>query len=202
LRGAHHGERAMSRERVLVLGLLGAGLLVASLALGAQKSEMTPLDIPMIGDIEMLKVGDKAPLFALEDLDGKTLDMAKEATTKVHLMVFWSIFCEPCKAEMPLIQRLYEENRDKGFEVVAVAMDGEPMKKSIQGLVKQQAYTFRVFIDKLAPDESFVAADPYGVAGTPTLYLVGRDGRVTFAEVGRASKETLEEAIRKAVGSP
>ena len=191
----------MRRERVVVLGLLSASLLVASLALGAQKSEMTPLDIPMIGDIEMLKVGDKAPLFVLEDLDGKVLDMAKDISAKVHLMVFWSIFCEPCKAEMPLIQRLFEEYRDRGFEVVAIAMDGEPMKKSIQGLVKQQGYTFRVFIDQLAPDESFVAADPYGVAGTPTLYVVARDGRVTFAEVGRASKETLEAAIQKALGS-
>jgi len=190
----------MSRTRVRVLAWVCASLMATSVALGAEKTEMTPLDIPMIGDIEMLKVGDKAPLFTLEDLNGKTLDMAAEVSQKVHLMVFWSIFCEPCKAEMPLIQRLYEDYRDKGLEIVAVAMDGEPMKKSIQGLVKQQGYTFRVFIDKLAPDESFVAADPYGVAGTPTLYVVGRDGKVSFAEVGRTPKETLEAAIQKAVG--
>ncbi len=192
----------MSKHRLHVLGLVCAALVAGSIAQGAEKkAEMTPLDIPMIGDIEMLKVGDKVPLFVLDDLEGKPFDLSKEISQKAHLMVFWSIFCEPCKAEMPLIQRLSEDYRDKGFQVLAIAMDGEPMKKSIQGLVKQQGYTFRVFIDKLAADESFVAADPYGVAGTPTLYLVGRDGRVAFAEVGRTSKEALEEAIQKALAA-
>jgi len=166
----------------------------------AEKNEMTPLDIPMIGDIEMLKVGDKAPAFTLEDIEGRNFDLAREAPQKVHLLVFWSIFCEPCKAEMPLIQRLYDKYRDKGFEVVAIAMDGEPMKKSIQGLIRQQGYTFRVFIDKLAPDESFVVADPYGVAGTPTLYLVDRTRHIVLAEVGQTPREVLEGAIRRALG--
>ncbi|GAB4250998.1 TlpA family protein disulfide reductase [Deferrisoma sp.] len=166
----------------------------------AQEKKLTPLDIPMIGDIEMLKPGDKAPDFALEDIEGRPFQLSKEAPNKVHLLVFWSIFCEPCKAEMPMIERLYEEYRDKGFEVIAVALDGEPMKKSIQGLVKQQGYTFRVFIDKLAPDESFVVADPYGVAGTPTLYLVGKDGKIAFAEVGLTDKEVLEAEVKKALG--
>lgn len=189
----------MRKLHLHVLGLVSALLTAGTLAWAA---DVTPLDIPMIGDIEMLKVGDKVPVFVLEDLDGKPHDLAEEIPRKVHLLVFWSIFCEPCKAEMPLIERLYLEYREKGFEVLAIAMDGEPMKKSIQGLISQQGYTFRVFIDKLAADESFLAADPYGVAGTPTLYLVGRDGRVAFAEVGRASKETLEEVIQKALGTP
>ncbi|MEW6487417.1 MAG: TlpA disulfide reductase family protein [Thermodesulfobacteriota bacterium] len=189
----------MRKQHLGILGLVSALLTAGALAWAA---DVTPLDIPMIGDIEMLKVGDKVPVFVLEDLNGKPHDLAEEIPRKVHLLVFWSIFCEPCKAEMPLIERLYQEYREKGFEVLAIAMDGEPMKKSIQGLVTQQGYTFRVFIDKLAADESFLAADPYGVAGTPTLYLVGRDGRVAFAEVGRASKETLEEVIQKALGTP
>ncbi len=188
-------------RRVVCLVLLGVVVMAAG-RVGAEppKKEMTPLDIPLIGDIEMLKVGDKAPAFRLEDLDGKPFDLTEEVGRKVYLLVFWSIFCEPCKAEMPLIQRLYEQYRDKGLEVLAIAMDGEPMRKSIQGLVRQLGYTFRVFIDKLAPDESFVVADPYGVAGTPTLYLVDRAGRIAFAEVGRTPKEVLEDAIRKALG--
>lgn len=186
----------MKIRRLSMFTLVAATLLVGGVALGEEKTEMTPLDIPMIGDIDMLKVGDSAPQFALEDIEGNTLDLAEAVPKKAHLLVFWSIFCEPCKAEMPLIQRLYEQYREKGFDVLAVAMDGEPMKKSIQGLVKQQGYTFRVFIDKLAADESFVAADPYGVAGTPTLYIVDKEGKIAFAEVGRTPKEVLEEAIQ------
>ncbi len=179
---------------VAVLWLCGA-------AVAADKPEMTPLDIPMIGDIEMLQVGSAAPAFILEDVNGVAYDFGAESQTKAHLLVFWSIFCEPCKAEMPLIQRLYEEFHDQGFEVLAVAMDGEPMKKSIQGLIKQQGYTFKVFIDKLAADESFVVADPFGVAGTPTLYVVAPGGKVVFARLGRTEKADLEAQIRTALGS-
>ncbi|MHB8764238.1 MAG: peroxiredoxin family protein [Deferrisomatales bacterium] len=189
------------KTRILrMVALAAAGVLAAGSSFGQQK-EMTPLDVPMIGDIQMLKVGDRAPQFVLEDVDGKSFDLAKESPKKVHLLVFWSIFCEPCKAEMPLIQRLYDENRAKGFEVLAIAMDGEPMKKSIQGLIKQHGFTFRAFIDKLAADESFVVADPYGVAGTPTLYVVGRDGKVAFADVGRTPKEAIEAAVQKALAT-
>ena len=189
-----------AKRKVLVHGLLAFAFLAAATVAGAaEQREMTPLDIPMIGDIEMLKVGDTAPVFVLPDLDGNPFDFGKEAPNHVHLLVFWSIFCEPCKAEMPLIQRMYDAYKDKGFSVVAIAMDGEPMAKSIRGLVRQQHYTFPVLIDKLAADESFVAADPYGVAGTPTLYLVDRNRKVVFAEVGRTSREALEAAIQKAL---
>lgn len=189
------------RRLGILLALVSAGTMIWGAAMGEEKKEMTPLDIPMIGDIQMLKVGDSAPPFSLEDLDGKPIVFEGGSSSTVRLLVFWSIFCEPCKAEMPLIQRLHEEYRGKGLQVIAVAMDGEPMRKSIQGLVKQQGYTFRVAIDKLAPDESFVAADPYGVAGTPTLYIVGKDGKITFAELGRTPREALEEAVEKALGA-
>ena len=189
----------MKVRRSVMKALICGVALAAGLAGEAAAKEMTPIDIPMIGDIEMLKAGDEAPDFTLNDLAGNSYTLSENTAGKAHLLVFWSIFCEPCKAEMPLIQRLYEEYNGKGLEVLSIAMDGGPMIKSIQGLVNQQGYTFPVFIDQLTEDEMFVAADPYGVAGTPTLYMVDQTGTITFSEVGRASKETLEEIVRKAL---
>jgi len=182
------GTKAWICGAALALGLAG----------GAAAKDMTPMDIPMIGDIEMLKVGDTAPDFTLTDIEGNSYTLS-EHNGKARLLVFWSIFCEPCKAEMPLIQRLYEEYKDRGFDVISIAMDGQPMVKSIQGLTKQLGYTFPVFIDVLTEDESFAVADPYGVAGTPTLYMLDAAGKVTFSEVGRVSKESLDEIVRKAL---
>lgn len=189
----------MRVQRNAVAAFVGACALALGVVSGAGGKEMTPIDIPMIGDIEMLKPGDVAPDFSLTDLEGNDYTLYEHLAGKAHLLVFWSIFCEPCKAEMPLIQRVYEEYRERGLEVLAIAMDGEPLAKSIQGLVKQQGYTFQVFIDQMTEDESFVAADPFGVAGTPTLYLVNQEGKITFAEVGRASKETLEKIVQQAL---
>ena len=162
------------------------------------KGEMTP--IPMISGIEMLKVGDTAPDFSVKDLEGAEFSMNKVlAEEKGVLIFFWSIFCEPCKAELPIIQELTEEYGDKGIAVVGVAIDGAPMKEAIQALISQENYTFRVLLDELTPDEYFVISDPYGVAGTPTLYFVDSQSVVQFAKVGRASKEEVETIFKQAL---
>jgi len=195
-------ESGMKTRWIGAMALLGALLGGAGSGFCEEKKhkEMTPrVSVPMIGGIQMKKVGDSAPLFSLDDLEGKPFDLARSVSEGPHLLIFWSIFCEPCKEEMPLIQRLFEQYKSKGFSVLAIAMDGEPMKKSIQGLVRQKGYTFRVFVEKLTKDETYVAADPYGVAGTPTLYLVDRSGKITLAEVGKTSKEVLERAVKKAL---
>jgi peroxiredoxin len=176
---------------------LAVFLVVRATAL-AQEKTMTPLStgIPMIEGIKMLEVGAQAPDFRIKDANGVTFHYAKEKGEKSVLMVFWSIFCEPCRAEMPFIQKMYEKYKGNGLDVVSIALDGEPLKNSIVGFIKQEGYTFRILIDELDTKEMFKAADPYGVAGTPTIYLLDKMGKVTLAKAGRMKEEELEKAIR------
>jgi peroxiredoxin len=169
----------------------------AGIAIGEEKV-MTPLSgaIPMIEGIKMLEVGDQAPDFRIKDANGGTFHFKAEKADKSVLMVFWSIFCEPCRAEMPFIQKMYEKYKENGLDVLSIALDGEPLKNSIVGFVKQEGYTFRILIDELDAKEMFKAADPYGVAGTPTIYLLDKTGKVTLAKAGRMKEEELEKAIR------
>lgn len=158
---------------------------------------MTPLSgVPTIEGIKPLEVGAAAPDFTVGDTEGGLFHFAEEAANKPTLLVFWSIFCEPCRIEMPIIQRLFEKHRDAGLSVLAIALDGAPMKNSIVGFVKQEGYTFRILIDELDAKEMFKVADPFGVGGTPTVYLVDRAGKVAFAKVGRFKEEDLEKAIQ------
>jgi len=166
----------------------------------AQEKEktMTPLSggIPMIEGIKMLEVGSNAPAFSVKDTAGAAYNFATGNGKKPILMVFWSIFCEPCRAEMPIVQKAHDKYKDAGLEVLAVALDGEPLKNSIVGFVKQEGYTFRILIDELDEKEMFKVADPYGVGGTPTLYLVDRGGKIALAKAGRLKEEELEKAIQ------
>ncbi len=172
------------------LGIVLAGTVSAP----AQEKDVTP--IPMIEGIKTLEAGTKAPEFTVKDLGGATYSIADEKGKNAVLLVFWSIFCEPCRFEMPVIQKLYEKYRGKGLDIVSVALDGEPLKGSIEGFVKQEGYTFRVLIDELDAKEQFKIADPYGVAGTPTLFLVDKSGTVALAKAGRLKEEELEKAIQ------
>ena len=178
----------------LCVGFLSAG----SVGVPAAEKEMTPLSggIPMIEGIKMLEVGARAPDFTVRDAGGVPFHYGEGTGKSPSLFVFWSIFCEPCRTEMPVVQKLHEKYKERGLDVLAVALDGEPLKNSIVGLVKQEGYTFRILIDELDEQEMFKIADPYGVAGTPTIYVVDREGKVVFARAGRVKEEDLDKALQ------
>ena len=163
----------------------------------AEEKAMTPLSggVPMIEGIKALEAGAAAPDFTIRNTEGTAFHLAEEMGKRPTILVFWSIFCEPCRVEMPIVQKLHEKYRD-ALSVLAVALDGEPLKNSIVGFVKQEGYTFTVLIDELDEKEMFKVADPYGVAGTPTIYLVDKGGKVALAKVGRFKEEDLEKAIQ------
>ena len=180
----------------IMVTLLMFSSVTVTVGLVFAQEEMTP--IPMISGIEMLKVGDQAPDFQVGDISGTDFSMKTTLdSSKGVLIFFWSIFCEPCKAELPVIQKLSKTYKEKGIEFVGVSIDGSPMKDAISAILKQEDYGFQALIDELNPDESFKVSDPYGVAGTPTVYIIDGSGVVRFAKVGRASEEELEEVIKQ-----
>jgi peroxiredoxin len=178
--------------------VLAAALFAASaLSALAQEKNMTPLDIPMIGDMQALKVGDDAPAFQAKDTEGK--DYAFSPKGNGCMLIFWSIFCEPCRAEMPLVQAMYDKYKGKGFEVVGVALDGD-LAENIRQFAKQGKYTFRIVLDQESAEGSLVIAESFMVPGTPTIYLINKEGKITFSKVGRVGEEELDKAILSAMG--
>lgn len=187
--------RAMA-ARVLIL----FAALLAAWTEGAlcQDKGVTPPSggLPAIGVFKMLDVGAVAPDFSIRDTEGVPYRLADELGKKNVLIVFWSIFCEPCRTEMPVIQKLYDRYKDHGLSVVCIALDGEALQSSIAGVVKQEGYTFRVLIDEINSRETFKVADPYGVEFTPTMYLLDKAGKVALARAGRPKEEELAKAIQ------
>lgn len=188
--------RAWPNHRILP-ALLITVLFHAPAIVWAQEKNMTPLSggVPMVEGIKMLEAGVAAPDFAVKDTEGKVFNFGEEKVKAPALLVFWSIFCEPCRVEMPIVQRLHEKYRD-ALTVLAIALDGDPLKNSIVGFVKQEGYTFRVLIDELDEKEMFKVADPFGVGGTPTIFLVEKGGKVSLAKVGKVKEEDLEKAVQ------
>jgi len=187
--------RFLFRSAFLVV-LTAAPFLLAGGAFAEEKA-MTPLSggVPMVEGIKMLEAGAAAPDFAIRDTEGKVFNFGEEKGKAPTLLVFWSIFCEPCRIEMPIVQRLHEKYRD-GLTVLGIALDGDPLKASIVGFVKQEGFTFRVLIDELDEKEMFKVADPFGVGGTPTIFLVEKGGKVSLTKVGRVKEEELEKAVQ------
>jgi len=190
----------MSKSFRFAAALLG-GVLAAVLATAptaaAQEQGFTP--IPVIKGVKSLEVGLPAPDFTVKDLDGKTFTFGDERTKRAHLLVFWSIFCEPCREEMPVIQRISDEYKAAGsLNVLAVNMDGEPFIDGIKGFLNQYKYNVRVILDELdAKGEQFAIADPFQVAGTPVIYLVDASGKVAGSHLGRIGEADLRALITR-----
>lgn len=180
-----------------VVGCLAAGLIVCgAVTTGAVAEDdgTSYSPIPVIKGMKLLPEGTEAPVFIVQDAEGKDYDFSLHSKEKAHIIIFWSIFCEPCREEMPVIEQIYGEFKDKGVDVLAVNLDGEPFLTSIRGFLKQYKYSFRVLLDALEGD-TFKIADPYQVAGTPVLYLIDGKGQVFTGHLGRITAKDLRALI-------
>ncbi len=154
--------------------------------------------IPTVKGIDTLKAGAPAPDFVVKDLDGKQFHLKDCCGRDAVMLFFWSFFCGPCREEMPLVNEMTRQFAGKGLQVVGVNLDGVEMKKAIDKFVASEKTAFRIVFDELEGD-SFRVADPYGVAGTPALFIIDRNGTVRFSVVGAVTAPVLRGEIEKSL---
>ncbi len=130
------------------------------------------------GSIPSLEGGNAAPDFVAQDIatsDSVTLDAY---SGKVVLLNIWATWCEPCKEEMPAMERLHRELGDQGLEVVAVSVDVTG-KEPITRFVQEYEITFDVLHDR----EQRIAS-AYQVFALPQSFVIDREGRIALREFG------------------
>ncbi len=120
--------------------------------------------------------GTRPPEFDGATIDGRRLSLVS-LRGKVILLNFWATWCEECRPEMPMFERLHREFAAQGFSVVGInAREGT---EAIREYAKELRLTFSPVLD---PKGEINAA--YGVIGLPATFLVGRDGRAVARAVG------------------
>ncbi|MBV9361182.1 MAG: TlpA family protein disulfide reductase [Betaproteobacteria bacterium] len=152
-------------------------LLLAGAAILAPAAELKPWE------------GGATPTLALEDLQGKAHDLG-EFKGKVVLVNFWATWCEPCRAEMPSIDRLRKSLKGKPFEVLAVNM-AEPLSR-IEKFSETMPLGFPLLRDR---DGS--VSKTWKAKLLPASYLIGRDGRIHYVAYGEL--DWTSEPVRKRV---
>ena len=127
--------------------------------------------------IQAIKGGKKAPNFSLEDLKGKKSEL-KHFKGKVIFLNFWATWCGPCKEEMPSMQALYNQFKEKDFVFLTISVDYEGVKP-VKEYIEKQRYTLPVLIDPKCE-----TLDLFEVKGIPTTFLIDKKGIMIGRAVG------------------
>lgn len=138
--------------------------------------------------------------FQALDLAGETFDLADHLGRDVVMLSFWSTFCEPCKNEMPLLQRLHEQLADQGLAILSVALDGPDTVAGVRPYIRSHGYTFRVVVD----EDTSIANAFNPRASMPFTVLIGRDGRIAKTAEGFQLSEAarIEQEVRQLLARP
>ena len=133
----------------------------------------------------------KAPLFEVEDLKGKTVHL-EALKGKVVVLNFWFVECKPCVSEIPELNELVNDFQKDGVVFLALGLNkADQMKK----FLKKTPFNYQ-----LVPDAMEVATQ-FGVSGFPTSVVIDQNGVIRYVSlgVGPENKEKLAAAIRSLI---
>jgi peroxiredoxin len=147
-----------------------------------------------IEETTLIKVGDKAPNFTVEMVDGSSMTLA-DMKGKVVVVNFWATWCPPCRQELKVVQKqLIDHFKDEPFVFLPISR-GEK-REIVESYIEKMGYTFPIGLDF---DQS--AYSKYATNYIPRSVVVGRDGVVAYVAVGYDEQIAgeIEEAISEAL---
>ncbi|MBN2694012.1 TlpA family protein disulfide reductase [bacterium] len=128
----------------------------------------------------------RAPVFNREVVKVGMFDISQytgaEAANrkKLTLLTFYANFCKPCKKELPFLNKLYTEYKDKGLLVVAVNTDKDKDELAeVQEFIKDNELSYPVLKDSFN-----LIAQRYKIESFPTMFLINSDGKIVDVTVG------------------
>ena len=139
--------------------------------------------------------------FELKDQYGNTHRL-EDYRGKVIFLNFWGTWCPPCRAEMPDIQKLYEEYSAQGDEAEVVIlgaaapeMGQEGDISSITQFMEENGYNYPVLMD-----ENWEMFNWYGITSFPTTFMIDKAGNVYGYVTGQMSEDIMRSIIRQTLG--
>ncbi|MFN3295167.1 TlpA family protein disulfide reductase [Caldimonas sp.] len=134
---------------------------------------------------------DEAPAVDYVLLDGRKENFA-DLRGKVVLVNFWATSCVTCVKEMPQLIDTYRQYRERGLDMVAVAMSYDP-PAYVSNFAQSRQLPFKVAIDNTGE----VARRFGDVKLTPTTYVVNKRGEIVKRYVGEPDFAQLHQLIER-----
>jgi peroxiredoxin len=157
-----------SKILLIILIIVGVGIIVL---LQTKDSFFNLSGRPRLGK------GAPAPDFTFPDLNGQMVSLA-DYKGKVVVLNIWATWCPPCVEEMPSMEKLHQELKDEGFEILAVSIDISGTKAVIP-FMKKHKLSFSVLTDTKGAIKSL-----YQTTGVPESFIIDKDGIIVEKVIG------------------
>jgi TonB family protein len=134
-------------------------------------------------------VGKTAPDFTLKTTDGQTIRLC-DLQGQVVLLDFWASWCGPCLRELPSIEKLHREFKNKGVVILGVNPEEPDVARAF---VRLRKFTFPTVLD-----EDHSVGQLYQIRAIPTVIVLDARGTVVAHFIGLRPESDLRAAIQQA----
>lgn len=146
-------------------------------------------------DMEDLKLKPELPEFLLKNIADEQIssDIFKE--NDINIVSIWQSSCEPCTGQLEALNIIYDEYKDDSVNVIGIAVDNIELdgEENIRNVVESSKLDFT----NLMADEKYRDMLLDYVAGTPTVFILGRDGQFLMSPIaGSPGKEEDVERFK------
>lgn len=154
---------------VAILAITVASLMAVKASFQKPKTHLTqPVD---------LSEGSQLPDLELVRMDGSKVSLS-DLKHKVMLINFWATWCEACLEEMPSLVQLRNQYSNRGFEVLGINVDDNPVPAASQ-MASKLAINFPLFTDKNGELSSI-----FDLNAIPLTVIINEDRKILMIEAG------------------
>lgn len=168
---------------VVILLLASIGIIISIVNFSKTEKAGQPKVGQAASDFTQVGINDKK--ISLHDLQGK-----------VVLLNFWGSWCEPCRQEMPMIEKTYEKYKDQGLIVIGVNI-GES-KVTAKGFAERMGLTFPILLDQ----KRDVTLKQYIVDQIPSSFFIDKHGVIRYVFTGPMNQDYIEKNVKSLLSQP
>ena len=179
----------VTSRRTVLRAMIGTAVSMAARAVTAAEDISIPSFESGRYQFTILRPQIELPPVRLFGLDGKTIDLSS-LRGKPILLNFWATWCAACRSELPILDRLLEENRRSGLQVIAVSEDRSDRETVARFVRINKIESLPIYRDPNGyvafSDRDNEKKAPFALYGMPITYAITASGRVVGYMPGAA----------------
>lgn len=143
---------------------------------------------------ETLTAGEHAPDFRLQELAGGEKTLGELLKTGPVFLAFFKVSCPTCQYTLPFLERLFRSQAKNGTHMFAVSQDDAEATREFH---HEFGITMPTLLD--SSRSGYPASNAYGLSHVPSMFLIGRDGNISWSSIGFSRKDL--EALGEKLGA-